>query len=403
VNHRLRRISTFKWVIAGSVLCLLAMSVRSTEPSDPPPLASDDPHLPLAPYHEAVLMLSGDPARSVTLQVTLLTPYGQGPFPLAVMNHGATSASAHNRGERYRLSLSAFYFLSRGYAVALPMMRGFADSGGTIVEAGCDLARDAELNGRDIRAVVEAIAEQPDIDRTRIIVAGQSFGAWNTLGLGAAPPVGVRGLVSFNATMRTTACRDQDHSLVVSAGKLGASAKIPSLWFYGDNDTLMPVAVWRDVFDAYVRSGGHAELIDVGPFRDDSHQLLSHNEGIPLWVPKVDAFLARIGLPSKPLYPDFLPHIAPPATRWAELSDVTAIPFINFRGLAAYQAFLGAHGARAFAIASNGAFGVAGGGYDPIGRALRGCSKRAADCRLYAVNDDIVWTASPPADQRQNP
>lgn len=404
VNHRLRRMSTFKWVITASMLCLFAVPVLRAEASNPsPPPASEDPHLPLAPYHEGVLMLSGDPARSVTLEVTLLTPYGPGPFPLAVMNHGATNASAHNRGERYRLSLSAFYFLSRGYAVALPMMRGFADSGGTLVGAGCDLTLDAELNGRDIRAVIEAISEQPNIDPTQIIVAGQSFGAWNTLGLGMAPPAGVRGLVSFNATMRTNACRNQDHSMIISAGKLGASTKIPSLWFYGDNDTLMPVAVWQEVFNQYNSSGGHAELVDVGPFRDDSHQLLSHSEGIPLWVPKIDAFLARIGMPSAPLYPDFLPSTAPSATHWAELADATAIPFVTFKGLAAYRVFLGAHGTRAFAIASNGSFGVAGGGYDPIGRALHGCAEHAADCRLYAVNDDIVWSAPPRAAQGKNP
>ena len=108
-------------------------------------------------------MLAGDSERPVTLEVTLLTPYGQGPFPLAVMNHGATAASANNRGERYRLSLAGFYFLSRGYAVALPMMRGFAESGGELLQEGCDLASAAELNGRDIRAVIQTISLQQNI------------------------------------------------------------------------------------------------------------------------------------------------------------------------------------------------------------------------------------------------
>lgn len=395
MNHGLRRIRTLCILAAASTLCLFVTPIAGTEVADPSPLAISDPHLPLAPYHESVLMLAGDPARPVTLEVTLLVPYGPGPFPLAVMNHGATEASANNRGKRYRLTLAGFYFLSRGYAVALPMMRGFAESGDNLVQEGCDLARAAELNGRDIRAVTQTISQRPDIDRTRIVVAGQSFGAWNTLGLGAAPPSGVHGLVSFNATMRPSDCHDQDHSLVVSASKLGASTSIPSLWFYGDNDILMPVAVWRDVFNEYARSGGQAELVDVGQFRDDSHQLLSHNESIPLWVPKVDAFLARIGMPSTVLYPNFLPHPAPPATHWAQLSDASAIPFINFKGLAAYQVFLGAPRHRAFAIASNGSYSVSGGGYDPIGRALFGCSKHATDCKLYAVDYDVVWSAPP--------
>jgi dienelactone hydrolase len=400
---RLRCFHTFLIVTAASILCLFITSVVSTEIDSPPPSTTNDPHLPLAPYHESVLMLDGDPARPVALEVTLLTPYGPGPFPLAVINHGATKTSANNRGERYRLTLAAFYFLSRGYAVALPMMRGFAESGGDLVEEGCDLAQIAALNGRDISAVTKAISQQQDIDRTRIVVAGQSFGAWNTLGLGIAPPPGVHGMISFNATMRPSDCHDQDRSLVAAAGKLGARASVPSLWFYGDNDTLMPVAVWRDVFNQYTRSGGKADLVDVGQFKDDSHQLLSHNDSIPLWAPKIDAFLERIGMPSAPLYPDFLPHPAPLATHWAQLSDTSAIPFLHVKGLAAYQAFMGAPKPRAFAIASNGSFGVSGGGYDPIGRALLGCAKYAVGCKLYAVDDNVVWSPPPRGTQTQVP
>jgi len=40
------------------------------------------------------------------------------------MNDGATNAEPPGLQPRYRQSFSAYYFLSRGYAVALPMMRG---------------------------------------------------------------------------------------------------------------------------------------------------------------------------------------------------------------------------------------------------------------------------------------
>jgi dipeptidyl aminopeptidase/acylaminoacyl peptidase len=91
--------------------------------------ADDDSQLPIAPLHEQILSLPGDSIYPINLQVTLFEPPGTGPFPLAVMNHGTTNASATNRGERYRLTTAAYYFLSRGYAVVLPMMRGFAGSG----------------------------------------------------------------------------------------------------------------------------------------------------------------------------------------------------------------------------------------------------------------------------------
>ena len=44
---------------------------------------------PKASVHEQVLSIPGDPARPVAPEATLLMPDGPGPFPLAVMNHGA--------------------------------------------------------------------------------------------------------------------------------------------------------------------------------------------------------------------------------------------------------------------------------------------------------------------------
>ncbi len=336
--------------------------------------------------------MAGDPARPVTLEVTLFTPPGPGPFPLAVMNHGATNASAANRGERYHFTISAYYFLSRGYAVALPMMRGFAGSGGAFMQAGCDLAAVAQGNGRDMREVIEALALRPEIDRTRIVVAGQSFGAWNTLGLGASPPVGVRGLINFNAAIRSSDCPTQDSSMARAAGQLAARTSLPSLWFYGDNDTVMPVATWRAVFGQYTRAGGRAELVAFGAFGSDSHNVLSFPESLPLWAPRVDAFLARIGMPSAPVYPDYLPHSPPPATHWAELSDAAAVPFLTDEGRAAYRRFLNMPRPRAFALAPNGSVNVSSGGYDPLGFALRNCRRVSPRCQFYAVNDDVVWT-----------
>ncbi len=342
--------------------------------------------------HEEVLGLAGDPSRPVTLQVTLFTPSGPGPFPLALVNHGATNVSAANRGERYRFTVLAYYFLSRGYAVAMPMMRGFAGSGGMIPHAGCDLAAVADADARDIRAVAEALARRPGIDASRTVVAGQSFGAWNTLGVGASPPAGARALVSFNAAIRTSDCQAQDSSMAAAAGQLAARTVLPSLWFYGDNDTVMPIATWRAVYDRYKAGSARAELVAFGPYGSDSHQLLSDPGSLPFWAPKLDAFLARAGLPSGATHPEYLPHQAPLATRWAPLQDVRAVPLLNDDGRTLYQKFLGAPRPRAFVISPNGSAGQFSGGYDPLGRALLACGRSGGGCRPYAVNDDVVWS-----------
>ena len=186
---------------------------------------------PSAPLHEQVLHLPGDPQRPVTLEVTTFTPPGPGPFPLAVLNHGATNISAGNRGDRYRYTYSADYFLSRGYEVAMPMARGFAQSGGEIVHDGCALDSIGRMNAADLAAVIGALARRPEIDPDRIVVAGQSFGGWTTLASGANPGPGVRGLIGFSPALRVSDCPrpDQDRAMIDAAGIFGSTTRLPSL------------------------------------------------------------------------------------------------------------------------------------------------------------------------------
>ena len=48
--------------------------------------------------------------------------------------------------------------------------------------------------------------------------------------------------------------------------------------------------------------------------------------------------------------------------------------------------------ARAFALSPGGAWGWAAEGDDPTLRALSSCQKQSREpCRLYAVDDDVVW------------
>ena len=86
---------------------------------------------------------------------------------------------------------------------------------------------------------------------------------------------------------------------------------------------------------------------------------------------------------------------------YAPLADAEAIPFINPAGRKAYQEFLAKPKPRAFAIAPNGAWGWSApveGTYmatrylDSISRAMERCAKRGeGTCKLYAVDDRVVW------------
>lgn len=374
------------------LLALLSAIIAVLAPLAPRAEGLPDGRLPTVPPHEDVLMLGGDPAQPVSLEVTLFTPSGPGPFPLAVMNHGASNASDRNRGERYRFTIAAYYFLSRGYAVALPMMRGFSASGGKVPHAGCNVAAEALGSGRDISAVIAQLVRRPDIDGRRIVVAGQSFGGWNTLGLGVMQPPGVRALILFNAAIRSSDCRTQTDAMIAGAGMMGAQTRLPSLWFYGENDTLMPVQTWTSVFNRYRDAGAPAELADIGVFHDDSHQFLSHTDSLPLWTGKTDAFLVRAGLPAAVTHPEYLPAPAPPPSGFAQVADVAAAPLANEAERDLYRKFITDPPPRAFVIALGGGAASMHGGYDPLGRALLACRQSGRPCLPYAVDGTVVWT-----------
>jgi dienelactone hydrolase len=394
VGSILRRLSAPCWLL---VLLILVGGAS--------PCIADDAHdarFPDAPMNEQVIRIPGEDPPAVTLQVTIFRPDGDGPFPLAILNHGATGVSRGNRGERYRLTYTADYFLSRGYEVALPMMRGFAASGGELFTFGCDLGATATANARDIRAVIRALSADPHVDAKRIVVTGQSFGGWNTLALGTLNVPSIKGLINFNGGMQTSACPTGDASLVAAAGDFGTRTKIPSLWFYGENDKLFSVGVWRAMHDRYARSGGHAELVDVGVFMDNSHEFLTFPESMSIWVPQADRFLAEIGMPSAVVDRRYMPTPIPAATQFASVSDVSAVPYLSDQGRELYRKFLERPFPRAFVISAGGGAASMNGGFDPLGRAMAACQNGGARCGVYAIDDHVVWKPFPMGPQERD-
>jgi dienelactone hydrolase len=383
-------------------VCLIALIMLATGHS--PVSASEarkrDPSLD-GPLNEQVIRIPGEDAPAVTLEVTIFHPDGAGPFPLAIMNHGATGISTDHRGQRYRLTNAAFYFLSRGYAVALPMMRGFSASGSDFYHFGCDLGATGIANAKDIRTVIRTLSTDPRFDTRQVVVAGQSFGGWNTLAVGTLNIPNVKGLINFNGGVEISDCDRGDSSLIDAAGSFGARTKIPSIWFYGDNDALFPTSTWRSMYDRYIKNGGHAELVDVGAFMWNSHQFLAYPESQPLWVPKVDQFLAQLGMPSKLVNTGYLPTPFPAATHFAMLSDVGAVPYLTDKARDVYRSFLEAPFPRAFVITEDGGAASDSGGFDPLGRALSICENGSTRCGVYAVDDHVVWTPFPAGPREQ--
>lgn len=84
--------------------------------------------------------------------------------------------------------------------------------------------------------------------------------------------------------------------------------------------------------------------------------------------------------------------IVPTPTQFAALEDVDALPRVGPNGRSLYREWLMKPFPRAVAISDKGAL-ARGYGSDAMERAIRVCQKFNNPCRLYAVDDQIVWTA----------
>ena len=83
----------------------------------------------------------------------------------------------------------------------------------------------------------------------------------------------------------------------------------------------------------------------------------------------------------------------PGASGFAAIANVAAVPSMGNSGSGvsdAYKAFLLLNKPRAFLITSDGRWGAVTDA-DALDGLLKDCAKRAVKCRLYAVDDEVVW------------
>lgn len=113
------------------------------------------------------------------------------------------------------------------------------------------------------------------------------------------------------------------------------------------------------MFEQYRALGGDVELVAYGTFGKDAHQFLAYPEAMSIWIPRVDTFLKRIGLPHVAVQPQVLPALYPSPTGYAAVDDVAAVPFLSDGGRQTYRAFLTQEMSREFVLSPDGTAGVA--------------------------------------------
>jgi hypothetical protein len=82
----------------------------------------------------------------------------------------------------------------------------------------------------------------------------------------------------------------------------------------------------------------------------------------------------------------------PPTTHFSELTAVEAVPNLGDTGKSLYREWLSKPFPRAVAISEKGAL-ARGYGPNAMETAIKNCEKFNSPCRLFAVDDQVVWTS----------
>jgi dienelactone hydrolase len=349
----------------------------------------------IAKVKVTVQPIFGDP-RTGEMIVTHFKPQGAGPFPAVIMQHGRSGTDRATPG-RWRYLNIARYWTRRGFAVFVPTRLGYGDTGlePDPEETGpCNAKRyevAAASTSVQARAAVEFAAAQSWVDKSKVILMGQSMGGFATIAAMEQKIPGVIAGINFAGggggdpvARRENPCGAfQLGSVFGSAGKANAGTT-PMLWLYAENDLYWGASLPKKWHEAYVSAGGKAQIQQFPPIGADGHSMIG--TGFALWRPVVDQFIATLGF-AAPKTPN-----APAATDFAPLTDSGKLPLVKQETKdTGYRRFLNTDLPRAFAIGPKGEWNFQS-GEGAMTRALERCAATAkADCKLYAVDDAVVW------------
>ncbi|MBU3541659.1 alpha/beta fold hydrolase [Polynucleobacter sp. MWH-Loch1C5] len=232
-----------------------------------------------------------------TLETTIFKPYGEGPFPLVILNHGKEFGDARLQ-KRYRGYPIAREFTKRGYMVAMPMRLGFSKSDGVYKQYGCDMVKDGYIQAESVAPAVDFFKKRADVDPNRVVMIGYSYGGVVSVAYAAAYPNTVRGVISFAGGFKKISggCI-WDIELSKAYAEFGSKNKTPQLWIYANNDSLFSPAMVERMYRSFRQPNIPTRAVILDDFEDDGHKLFEDPDGVSLWLPEVENFFKTLNLP----------------------------------------------------------------------------------------------------------
>ncbi len=327
------------------------------------------------------------------IAVTIYRPAGEGPYPLLVFNHGRAVSARRAAQGRNRPEAAARYFVGKGFVVLAPTRIGYWETYGDFdpeYSGNCNSLQVEAMSvaaSDQVLATVEFAKTLPYVDASRWVVAGQSVGGLTTVATVGRAPEGLAAGINFSGgtggdpeSKPGNPCRPQ--ALETYWGSIAKQARVPTLWMYWQNDKYWGPEVPRTWHKAWVAGGGKAEFTAFGPSGVDGHNGL--NADMDHWLPVVEDFLNRAGFTRPGIV------VRPASSGFADIQDAAKVP-LSTQNQGNYLKFLSLPLPRAFAVSDKGGWGSYTGDY-AVGRALGNCQRYGVNCKLYAVDNDVVWS-----------
>ena len=243
----------------------------------------------------------------------VIRPPGDGPKPLVVMNHGvALDPTERSYFPLLEFRDAALWFARQGFVVVAPVRSGYGITAFELPErgifnvffSGVGHCSDPQFRAAGLAVaamdtwVIDYLTKQSFVDGHKVIIVGQSGGGWGAIALASQNPAQVRAVVTFAAGRGGHVDGKPNNNcapdrLVEVTAEFGRTARVPMLWIYTENDTYFGPALSQRMARAFQAAGGNLEYHLLPPFGNDGHFLVDSRDGVGLWAPLVDDFLAR--------------------------------------------------------------------------------------------------------------
>jgi len=221
-----------------------------------------------------------------SIPVFLFLPEGDGPFPVVVTVHGGPEGQWRPWYSSGFGALTQF-LVARGYAVAAPNVRGSTGYGKRFEHLD-DVEKRLD-SVADLASLHAWLAERPEIDGSRAVVYGRSYGGYMVLAALAFQPelwaagiefVGISNLRTFleNTSAWRRAAREREYGPLSDPELLESlspwsrldAIRAPLFIEHGRNDPRVPVSESEAIHDELVSRGVRSELVI---YEDEGHMV----------------------------------------------------------------------------------------------------------------------------------